>query len=360
MKYIGKLVAYILLCLNGVVALLMLLSAYSSYIDPQTYPIWSCAGLFFPIFLIANFLFLCFWLVVYRRYAILPLLVFVCCWGSVRSFLPINLFQDDRPEKTIKFLSYNTRAFSLKKAHTKEKNNDVLTYLQECDADIICLQEYIWGKRLKKKDIDYALKKYPYKHYQPLARGLNGLGCYSRYPILSATPLTFKNSRNGAVIYQIKVGDDTLNVINNHLESTKLLESDVAIYQDMIDAPDKEKVSLGMKKLLKKLGKANGVRARQANILSEKMKDFSGKSLVVCGDFNDTSASYTYRVIKEGLQDAFVESGNGLGISYNQNRLCFRIDHILLSENLKAYECTVDDTAKSSDHYPIWCYISLE
>ena len=196
MKYIGKLVAYILLCLNGVVALLMLLSAYSSYIDPQTYPIWSCAGLFFPIFLIANFLFLCFWLVVYRRYAILPLLVFVCCWGSVRSFLPINLFQDDRPEKAIKFLSYNTRAFSLKKAHTKEKNNDVLTYLQECDADIICLQEYIWGKRLKKKDIDYALKKYPYKHYQPLARGLNGLGCYSRYPILSATPLTFKNSRN--------------------------------------------------------------------------------------------------------------------------------------------------------------------
>ena len=207
----------------------------------------------FPDIPDSQFPFLCFWLVVYRRYAILPLLVFVCCWGSVRSFLPINLFQDDRPEKAIKFLSYNTRAFSLKKAHTKEKNNDVLTYLQECDADIICLQEYIWGKRLKKKDIDYALKKYPYKHYQPLARGLNGLGCYSRYPILSATPLTFKNSRNGAVIYQIKVGDDTLNVINNHLESTKLLESDVAIYQDMIDAPDKEKVSLGMKKLLKKL-----------------------------------------------------------------------------------------------------------
>jgi endonuclease/exonuclease/phosphatase family metal-dependent hydrolase len=65
-------------------------------------------------------------------------------------------------------------------------------------------------------------------------------------------------------------------------------------------------------------------------------------------------------MMSEGLKDAFVESGNGLGISYNQHRMFFRIDHILLSKNLKAYNCTVDNSIDASDHYPIWCYISWE
>ncbi|MBO5014946.1 MAG: endonuclease, partial [Bacteroidaceae bacterium] len=47
-------------------------------------------------------------------------------------------------------------------------------------------------------------------------------------------------------------------------------------------------------------------------------------------------------------------------ISYHENRFYFRIDHIFLSKNMKSYECTVDRSVKASDHYPIWCYISLE
>ena len=57
-------------------------------------------------------------------------------------------------------------------------------------------------------------------------------------------------------------------------------------------------------------------------------------------------------MVGEGLNDAFVESGNGFGISYNQNHFYFRIDNILLSKNLKSYRCTVDNTIKSSDHSP--------
>ncbi len=42
----------------------------------------------------------------------------------------------------------------------------------------------------------------------------------------------------------------------------------------------------------------------------------------------------------------FVQSGNGFGISYNQNHFYFRIDHILLSKNLESYQCTVDKNHK--------------
>lgn len=360
MKYIGKLLAFILLCLNALVALLMLLSAYSPHFDPHVYPVWSCTGLFFPVLLFANFLFLCIWLIVYRRYALLPLLTFLCCWGSIRTYFPFNPFQDEKPEGAIKFLSYNTQAFGLKKAHTKDKNNDVLAYLQQSDADIICLQEYIWGNRLKKKDIDYALRAYKYKHYYPLAKGFNGLGCYSRYPILSATPIPYDSKTNGSIAYRIKVGKDTLLVINNHLESNRIVRQDVGTYQEMVTAPNSENFFSGLKKLLKKMAQATCIRVKQVDMLVNKVKESEGKYVIVCGDFNDTPISYTHHVLYEELNDAFVESGNGLGISYNKHQMYFRIDHILLSKNLKAYECAVDNKAIGSDHYPIWCYLSFE
>ena len=360
MKYIGKLLGLILLGINAIVALMMFLSAYSPSIDPHTHPVASCMGLFFPIFLLANVLFLIFWLLVYRKFMLFPLLALIGCWGSIRTYFPINGWGEDVPEGAIKILSYNTRAFGEKKPHTKERPNDVLAYLQNSDADVICLQEYIFGGKLKKKDIDYALRDYRYKHYQVLGKGLNGLGCYSRYPILSATPILYKGTRNGSVAYRIKVGNDTLLVINNHLESNKILKSDVETYQEMMDAPSKQKLFAGVRKLWGKMAKATSVRAKQADILVETLRDSKEKSVVLCGDFNDTPISYTHHVLSDELRDAFVETGNGLGVSYNKDRLYVRIDHILVSKNLKVYDCTVDNTIQASDHYPVWCYISLQ
>ncbi len=360
MRFIGRILAFVLLGINALVVLLMLVSAYSPYINPHIHPVWSCAGLLFPVFLLANFLFLCFWAAVYWRYAFFPLLAFVCCWGSIRTYFPMNLFQEEVPENAIKILSYNTYAFGNLEKHTKEKPNRTLAYLEKSDADIICLQEYIVQGNLKKKDVDYALRKYPYRHYYSLVNGWNGLGCYSKYPILSATPIKYESIGNASISYRIKVGNDTLLVVNNHLESNRIGDSEVSVYQEVIDSRDGKKVSTGIWKLMKKMAEAIKIRAKQAETVSEQTNGFQGKGVIVCGDFNDTPISYTHRIMAKGMKDAFVESGNGLGISYNKHRMFFRIDHILLSKNLKAYKCTVDDSIDASDHYPIWCYITLE
>ena len=360
MNFISKVLGYILLGVNGVVVLALFLSAYSYHIDPQVHPVWSCAGLFFPVFLLLNLFFLLFWLVFYRRYIWLPALALLFCWGAIRTYFPMNGLGGDVPEDAIKILSYNTQAFGEKRLHTKENRNDVLAYLQESDADIICIQEYIWGGKLKKKDIDYALRGYRYKHYYSLGKGLNGLGVYSRYPILSAIPIKYKSDRNGSIAYRIKVKEDTLLVVNNHFESNKILKSDVYIYQDMVDAPTGEKLFEGTRKLLKKMADATAIRARQADAVLEKVKDAKEKSVIVCGDFNDTPISYTHRIFHDELNDAFVEAGNGVGVSYNRDRLYVRIDHIFTSKNLLVHKCRVDDSTDASDHYPVWCYVSFQ
>jgi len=111
--------------------------------------------------------------------------------------------------------------------------------------------------------------------------------------------------------------------------------------------------------MTKRLTPAFKDRAMQAQIISKIIKENENPYVIVCGDFNDTPISYTRHKIKGNLRDAFVDSGFGLGITYNKYRFLFRIDYILHSDNIKSYNCTVGDL-KDSDHYPLWCYLQFK
>ena len=82
-----------------------------------------------------------------------------------------------------------------------------------------------------------------------------------------------------------------------------------------------------------------------------------GDFLIVCGDFDVSPISFTHHLFSSRLTDAFVASGNGPGISYNRNKLYYRIDHMMHSSSLDAYACRVDRTFGRSDHYPVSCYL---
>ena len=170
--------------------------------------------------------------------------------------------------------------------------------------------------------------------------------------------MDYPSEYNGSVLYEIKIGEDTVTLINNHLESNKLTKADKVVYEDMLKSPEKEKVKSGARLLIRKLAEASAIRAPQADTIAHEIAASPHPYIIVCGDFNDTPISYAHRTIAQDLDDAFTQSGRGLGISYNQNRFYFRIDNILTSKNLRAYNCTVDRSIKESDHYPIWCYIT--
>ena len=106
------------------------------------------------------------------------------------------------------------------------------------------------------------------------------------------------------------------------------------------------------------LADAVPIRAAQADTIARIIRNTTTPSIIVCGDFNTSPFSYAHRIIANGLHDAFTQSGCGFGVSYNKNGFYFRIDHILISPDLRSYQCTVDKSIKHSDHYPIWCYIS--
>ena len=358
MYQIGRLLGWILLAANLLMVGIMLACAYSPYIDPVRHPVRACAGLAFPVFLCATVAFLLFWLVVHVRYALLSVVGMLCCLPAIQTFCPLHLSREEAPEGSIKFLSYNIMGFEADHPDTPDNPNHVLAYLRDSGADIICMQEYSAGGRLKQEHIDHVLKDYPYKDIHTVGKGWNRLACYSRHPILSAEPVHYESEFNGSIVYTIAVEGDTLTVINNHLESNKLTTNDRETYVQMIKSPETADMKKGSRLLLGKLAGATAIRARQADAIARTIDSLGRRKLIVCGDFNTSPISYAHRVIGRGLNDAFVESGFGMGISYHRNGFYFRIDHILTSPDLKAYRCTVDSRIDNSDHYPIWCYIA--
>ena len=246
---------------------------------------------------------------------------------------------------------------------SKGSPNPIIEYLKESDADIICLQEYAYSVPDKKKGITESEIKgrmSDYKYYRSdkvMKDGEMFLAVFSKYPILSATPIKYKDRYITSMVYDIDVDGKTLTVINNHLESNRLSPEDRAFYDSMIRHFNPEKLDMVKSTLIDKLSSAYLIRAEQADNIA-RVIDSKHTPVVVCGDFNDTPISYTYNTVRGSLKDAYQNSGLGPGITYHENKFLFRIDHILHSDNIKSYNATVDKV-KHSDHYPVYVFLDI-
>lgn len=160
MKHIGRLALFLCLAVNAFFIGMLLLTAYSPYINPEVHPVQSCLGLTFPIFLVINFCFLIFWLIVRYRFALVPLLGFLLCYPQLRTYMPVNPGTAGQPENSIKLLSYNIMSFGNMKKENGQ--NPILNYIKNSNADIVCMQEYAGSEtakiHLSNKEIRQALR----------------------------------------------------------------------------------------------------------------------------------------------------------------------------------------------------------
>ncbi|MPN35093.1 hypothetical protein SDC9_182588 [bioreactor metagenome] len=73
---------------------------------------------------------------------------------------------------------------------------------------------------------------------------------------------------------------------------------------------------------------------------------------IVCGDFNDTPMSYTYKNLAFHKRDSFRQAGKGFSATYSLMWPLLRIDYILYP----APYCSLSHKTpriEYSDHYPV-------
>ncbi len=354
--------------LNIILVLLFIVSAYSDIISPEKHILFAYLGLAFPILLFANICFLAYWMITKKwLLEFIVIAAFAICWNPLSRFCPLHLKTKVLPqEEMIKVLSYNVMSFAYKD-HTKKTPNKMIQYIAESEADIVCLQEYMVSSRnnlMSSKDVAEALPMYPYIAEIIFSSPENkrykyGLAVLSKFPITNSRRIPFSSSYNGSSVHEINVHGKKVVLINNHLESFKLTAEDRSKYSDIITHASLDSFDELRGSIQQKLGQAFRIRAKQAETIADEIRKVNGYYTIVCGDFNDTPISYALRTIQGPLADAYAESGFGMGISYNQNFFLFRIDHILHSPSMDAYNCRVDTRVNLSDHYPIYCYLKL-
>ena len=312
----------------------------------------ACAGMFIPIFILLNVCFFIFWCITSIKMSLLPVVFFLIGWGPLMSYFPINFSSVEHNGDKLKILTYNV--MQMRGINDDDKGN-VLEYIKNSKADIVCLQEYPYKNTKIQKQLQ---RHYPYIRTCSF-NSVNAVACLSKYPIISIREIKLGSAFNGSAVFKIKYKGRSIPVIVNHLESNKLTLHDKEVYKELIKSPDEKHVKEGGKYLLGKLADAMAIRGRQADVISRYIEDNYSPYMIVCGDFNDTPISYTHNKISEKLTDAFIEEGNGPGITYNRNLLFFRIDHIMAADGYKVLDCKVDNSIDASDHYPIYSVLGI-
>lgn len=362
MQKIGKYTCRIIFYVNILLIFAIVGVAYAGYVSPVTCGYCSTITLSFPFFVIINILFLVLWLIVRRKYSFLPICGMLLCAGPIRSYCPLNL-PTDVPDDALKVLSYNTLSFG----HSRDADTvfPIFDYIKACDADIACLQES-GGTSVS---LEKAIKHISiYEHYDTAMVGksnYHSLLTLSKYPIVGHYNIPMESNSNGALASWVKMKDDTIIVINVHLESNSLTETDKKEYEEVLrELKDNEvkgeQIKAQSHKMMGKLMAASVIRSSEAEALVRFITQHKGEDIILCGDFNDNPLSYTNHQIDKVLNNCYVASGNGPGISYYAKGYNVRIDNIYASDGWKSYGAKVDDSIKSSDHYPIFCYLSKQ
>ncbi len=344
---------------NWLAVFALILSYLSVYISPESVGVLPFAGLFYPIFVIINLVFIIFWVIRKNKIAFLSVAALFVGINHLVSFFQPRIAPENEIEDTsFQIISYNVRMFDRYNwSKIDNAGSKIVTHIASKNADIVCIQEFYSPKT----GFDDYLEKFdsPYYHIAPIYEQgkiyLAGLATFSKFPIINRQEINFEDDKVFSVFSDIVVGKDTIRLFNSHLKSVHLGYNDYA-FIDSIETKTKNERVRGIVQILKKLKAAYLSRAKQAEIIASNIKQ-SPYDVIVCGDFNDTPVSYVYHAIRTTLSDAFIESGSGFGNTFTGFFFSFfRIDFILHSHRLRSTNFKTEHI-KFSDHYPISCRI---
>jgi endonuclease/exonuclease/phosphatase family metal-dependent hydrolase len=271
-------------------------------------------------------------------------------------------------------MSYNVKLFGLydteDKTLRRQNKNKILQYIKDEQPDIVCFQEYFYDQSGKLNfnttDTLASILKLKNKnfHYEYFTANREdyyyGFATFSKNKIVGKGVVEMPDSSVIATYIDFKHKNDTVRVYNCHLASVHFENEDYEMGKQLkVNTMNDPKWQKKAKVLYKKLELAFDIRKQQAKVLKQHI-DNQSHYVILCGDLNDSPASFAYNKVAGNLNDSFRESGKGLGITYlGEIFPQFRIDYILHDKVYKSYGHTIGTHIAISDHYPVYTWISL-
>ena len=333
---------------NIVVTVLTFVAYGLPFLAPKMFPLLSVLTLILPLFLILNASFFTYWLLQLKRQVILSGLVLLLGITFVNKFYKFSSNDLPHEEKDFTVMSYNVRLFNLFDwIPNANVGNNILTFINEQNPDILCIQEYSENAKVD-------LRVYKYKTIFMEGKKIKtGQAIFSKFPIFNQGDFKIQAAGNNIIYADIKKGNDTIRVYNIHLQSIKI-SPDVNEISENVDVLNKSK----SEQVFTRIRDAFTKQEQQSEILV-KHKNKCPYPVIICGDMNNSPFSYIYRSIKADLKDCFEETGNGFGQTYKFKYYPARIDYIFASKKMKVKSFTTFAHFENSDHFPIMTRLSF-
>jgi endonuclease/exonuclease/phosphatase family metal-dependent hydrolase len=329
-----------------ILAFFTLVSYASVLLAPEVFWPAALVSHFIPLFIIINGFVLIIMTLKKKRTAIIPLLLLIFSWPFLSSTLRYHPKRQS-VNNAIRVLSFNAKLFR-KQGTYSEFSTNMIQWVANDSSDIKCLQEYSTNARWPLLDVTGQIKHKGYRGYTFRAKVIDsdhnpGMAIFSKYELLNSG-IVFQdtNTINGAIYADLKIRGKVVRVYNVHLASMNL------------ELTKTSGISNNLSKI-KRLKSGSLKRSSQIKTLIAHTKS-SPYPYIICGDFNETPYSYAYLLLKKQFPNAFEETGNGFGFTFNEFPYLLRIDHQFYRSDIKAVEYQVDRSMNISDHFPTFGY----
>ena len=360
--FFGKLLVFLLTILALIGLMAMGLSAMSPRLDPKHIGWIAFFGLSFWVILIFNILVFFALLLLWSRRAwisIIALLIAIPGIGKSYSF-----GAKVENEHGFRAMSYNLYLFQDIDGKTDKETffQKAVDIINEQSPDFLCCQEFAAFRKglTRNQCIDLFSKTIglPYVYYNKKSN-FGGNVIFSKYPISKVTTGDgFSNEETYGVLVEVDAGlKGRFYLADIHLVSNMITNSEIKVLtsnhesQQMLDTVGRT--------VFHKLQKAYALRSDEVKAMLQGIPEVNAP-VILCGDFNDTPLSYTYRRIqKAGYRDAFVSVGKGVKPTYAGKLPLLRIDYFWVNDMVKPLRFE-RYRKKLSDHYPIILDFSIE
>jgi len=331
----------------------------SIFVNPVKFWPPSFLGLAYPILLFINAFFFVFWLLLRKKYLFIPLIAIALTFPLLKNYFSFHLKPPERVSSppALKVMSYNVRNFDLYNwSRNKASSKEMMELIKNENPDVACFQEFFNADTGKFQNIKELMNICGFSYYHfgktfTLRKYEQwGIATFSKFPIVEKGNIQFEGRTTNSCIYSdINWHDTIIRVYNIHLQSIHLSDADKKYLEQVADDQDLDIES--SQKVLSKLKTGFELRSKQALKVKKQML-LSDHPVILCGDFNDTPASFAYQTLKSGMKDAFLETGWGVGPTLDEVFPFYRIDYILTDPHftINSYQTIC---RKYSDHYPL-------
>ena len=294
----------------------------NAYVPPKIFGYLNLLSLGFPVLMIIHFFLTLFWILTWKKRAIVFLLISLILFNPVRRW--INYTPDSGKKGSLKIVTFNT------KNHTFDQHRyDELTkFMDKENADVVLFQE-------NKFEGDHP----GYLQYPIVA-------LKTRHKLLKHGNVIETPANGNGFYADIEINGKIIRFINIYLEPF-MLEKDM-----VKPTADADTNAVKAKNLIKRFVPTFKLHQDQITYVQKAVKE-SPYPVILTGDFNSVPNSWEYYHLVGGLQDAFVVTGTGSATSFHDYKFPIRIDYIFSSKEIKPRSYKVDRSIKLSDHFPV-------